>query len=137
MTQPKAGVGAVIFHKHKILLVKRGNPPYQHEWAIPGGKIKPGETLQQAAEREILEETGITIKAGEAVFAFDIIEKDSHGNILFHYVIVDLAGTYIKGEVNTGSDASAAGWFTKTELASLNLNQATMELLQRYPAYES
>ena len=136
MTFPKAGVGAVVFHDHKVLLVKRGNPPCQDEWAIPGGKIKPGESLQQAAEREILEETGVTIKAGEPIYAFDLIDQDSKGNILFHYVIVDLMGLYLNGKLEAASDASAAGWFSQTELASLTLNKTTRQLLQRYQNFE-
>ena len=136
MTFPKAGVGAVVFHDHKVLLVKRGNPPCQDEWAIPGGKIKPGESLQQAAEREILEETGVTIKAGEPIYAFDLIDQDSKGNILFHYVIVDLMGLYLNGKLKAASDASAAGWFSQTELASLTLNKTTQQLLQRYQNFE-
>lgn len=135
MTLPRAGVGAVVFHGHRVLLVKRRKPPCQDEWAIPGGKIKLGESLQQAAEREVLEETGITIKAGEAVFAFDLIDKDSEDTIRFHYVIVDLMAEYINGAITAASDASAAGWFSKTELTSLNLNKTTLELLQRYPDF--
>ena len=132
MTLPKAGIGAVVFHNQKVLLVKRGKPPCQDEWAIPGGKIKLGETLQQAAEREVLEETGITIKAGDPVFTFDLIEKDNNGAILFHYIIVDVAAEYLSGEPNANSDASAARWFKATELASHNINKTTLELLQRY-----
>lgn len=134
--QPKAGVGALVFHNNKVLLVKRGNPPCMNEWAIPGGKIKSGETLQQAAEREILEETGITIKAGEVVFGFDLIEKDNQGKIVFHYSIVDLEADYIKGQIKANSDASAAGWFSSDELITLTLNQSTKELLQRYVKFE-
>ena len=135
LNQPKAGIGAVVFHDGKVLLVKRATPPCQGEWAIPGGKIKPGETLQEAAEREILEETGLIIKAGEAIFAFDLIEKNSNDDLLFHYVIVDLAGEYVGGELKASSDASAAGWFSRAELANLNINQTTEQLLQRYPIF--
>ncbi|MFO7602867.1 MAG: NUDIX hydrolase [Gammaproteobacteria bacterium] len=132
MNFPTAGVGAVVFLHNKVLLVKRGTPPYRHEWAIPGGKIRPGETLQAAAEREVLEETGICIQAGEAIFAFDLIERDNAGDILFHYVIVDLIGIYRAGEIQASSDASAAGWFSQAELATLPLNRATTSLLQRF-----
>ena len=69
-TAPQVGVGAVVFHDGAVLLVQRRNPPCADEWAIPGGKVRLGETLQEAAEREILEDTGLHIKAGEPVYAF-------------------------------------------------------------------
>ncbi len=134
-THPQAGVGAVVFHDNKVLLVKRLAPPRQGEWAIPGGKINPGETLQKAAEREIQEETGIIIRARDAIYSFDLIEKDSNGVLRYHYVIVDLAADYVRGALKAASDASAAGWFSQTELATLNLNKTTRHLLQRYPTF--
>ncbi len=69
-----------------------------------------GETLQTAAEREIMEETGIRIKAGDPVYTFDAIQKDGDGRIRFHYVIVDLLADYVDGEPNAGDDAHDVRW---------------------------
>lgn len=135
LTQPQLGVGAIVFHRHKVLLVKRANPPCAGEWAIPGGKVRLGETLQQAAERELKEETGITVQAKEPVFAFDLIEQDTEGNYLFHYVVVDLAAKYIEGDVSAASDASEARWFSPAELDDYPVNATTRKLLQRYPDF--
>ncbi|MBW2239305.1 MAG: NUDIX hydrolase [Deltaproteobacteria bacterium] len=96
---PRVAVGAVIFKESKVLLVLRSKSPAQNQWSIPGGCVELGETLQEAAEREILEETGIFIRAGEPVYTFDVIERDDSGRIRFHYVILDLAADYISGEV--------------------------------------
>jgi ADP-ribose pyrophosphatase len=95
---PKVAVGAVVFKDERVLLVRRGQPPSKNLWAIPGGSVEIGETLQEAAEREILEETGIKIQAGEPVFTFDVIDRDGTGKIRFHYVIVDLAADYVTGD---------------------------------------
>ena len=127
---PQVGVGAVVFHNGAVLLVQRRNPPCADEWAIPGGKVRLGETLQQAAEREILEETGIHIKAREPVYAFDLIENDASGQVRWHYAIIDLHADYIGGDIQAADDASAAAWFKPEELARVTVNSTTLKLLQ-------
>ena len=129
---PQVGVGAVVFHNGAVLLVERRNPPCANEWAIPGGKVRLGETLQQAAEREILEETGIRIKAGEPVYAFDLIETDATGNVQWHYAIIDLQAEYLGGEICAGDDAVTAAWFRPEQLARIYVNAITRKLLKIY-----
>ncbi len=126
---PRVAVGAVVFHENKVLLVLRGKPPAEGVWAIPGGSVNLGETLQAAAEREIYEETGIRIKAGDPVLTFDAIEKDDTGAVRFHYVITDLAARYVSGTPHSGDDALDARWFSPEELAAVNVNPKTQELL--------
>lgn len=128
---PRAAVGAVVIKEGKILMVKRSKAPQKGKWAIPGGSVKLGETLQEAAEREIKEETGLTIEANEPVFAFDLIEQDSAGNILFHYVIIDLLADYIDGEVHPADDVSNAEWFGPEEIESLDIAKTTRYLLEK------
>lgn len=127
--QPRAAAGAVVFKDGRVLLVRRGHPPHKGTWAIPGGGVRLGESLAQAAEREILEETGIRIRAGDPVYAFDLIEKDRDGEILFHYVVVDLDAEYVSGEPEGRSDAEAARWVSPDELGALELSPATRRLL--------
>lgn len=136
LQSPIAAVGAVVFKDDSVLLVKRKNPPAKNMWAIPGGKIKLGEGLQKAAEREIFEETGLVIKAAEPVFSFDVIEHDENKNIRFHYVIVDLIAEYIEGEIKSNDDALEARWIQRHELSSLNVNERTRLLLkERFDFY--
>jgi 8-oxo-dGTP diphosphatase len=130
--RPLLAVGAIVFKDSRVLLVQRARPPALGEWAIPGGSVRLGETLQQAAEREILEETGIHIQAREPVFTFDIIERDEHGEVRFHYVIVDLAADYIGGDLRPGDDAAAARWMAAGDLHGINVNARTRELLRRW-----
>jgi 8-oxo-dGTP diphosphatase len=127
--QPIAGIGAVVFHNDAVLLIKRKNPPYQNEWCIPGGKIQAGETLQQAAEREIREETGIHIQAGEPVYVFDIIERDSNSKPVLHYVVIDLLAKYIAGEPVARDDASEAAWVGRDTFEERVINETTRKLL--------
>lgn len=128
---PRLAVGAVVFRDRRVLLVLRGHPPAKGQWAIPGGKVKLGETLQQAAEREILEETGIRIKAGDPIFTFETIEHDPKGAIVFHYVIIDLSAEFLNGTVRPGDDALDVRWFAFQELPITNLSPETLKLLSK------
>jgi ADP-ribose pyrophosphatase len=123
-------VGAVVFREGRVLLVRRGHPPAEDLWAIPGGSVEIGETLQQAAEREIWEETGIRIRADRPIYIFDVIERDENEGIRFHYVIVDLSAEYISGELSAGDDAVEARWVAAEEIAELALNASTLKLLK-------
>ena len=128
---PALAVGAVVFKDNRVLLVKRGNPPAKGVWAIPGGRVELGETLKTAAEREIFEETGIVIKAGEPIFSFESIHRDDTDRVRFHYYIVDLAASYISGEPTPGDDALDVGWISKDGLGHLNVNPYTLKLLHQ------
>lgn len=129
-TQPVVAVGAVVFHHDSILLVRRKRPPSQGEWAIPGGKVRRGETLRQAAEREIHEETGVTIRAGEPVYTFELIEPDVGGAIAYHYVVIDLHADYVSGVPVAADDASEAAWITRERFPGLTVNKTTRFLLK-------
>ena len=126
---PQPAVGAVVFKGDAVLLVQRGSAPSLGMWAIPGGRVRLGETLQAAAEREILEETGVVIRAGEPVLVFDVVQQDERGVVKYHYVIVDLAADYVSGEPRAGDDADDARWITEEELKWLRVNPATRRLL--------
>ena len=128
---PRVGVGAVVLKEGRVLLVRRGVAPANGLWAIPGGGLELGETLREAAEREILEETGITIRAGEPVFTCDVCHRDDDGRVRFHYVIVDLAADYVSGEVSAADDALEARWVTPEEIEVLPATKTTVKLLKQ------
>jgi ADP-ribose pyrophosphatase len=127
--RPRVAVGAIVFKDDEILLVHRAQPPSQDIWAIPGGSVEIGESLQEAAEREIMEETGVTIRAGEPIFTFDYIERDDDGRVRFHYVIVDVSAEYISGEPCAGDDANDARWVSSQAIAKLKVSPMTRRLL--------
>ena len=127
--QPRVAVGAIVFKNDKVLLVRRAKAPSEDLWAIPGGKVRLGESLTKAAEREIKEETGITILAREPVYTFDHIEADSNSRIRFHYVIVDLSADYVSGKTQPGDDALEARWISSAALKDLNVSKKTLEVL--------
>ncbi|MGD8569906.1 MAG: NUDIX hydrolase [Gammaproteobacteria bacterium] len=128
---PVVGVGAVVIHNDQVLLVKRAQPPFAGLWCIPGGKIRFGESMQRAAEREILEETGIVIRARQPVYAFEVIEtSDSPSPV--HYVVVDLEADYMSGQPQPGDDAQDAAWFGKQDIENNDIQELTRDFLNRW-----
>lgn len=132
---PRVAVGAVVTHQDKVLLVLRGQPPAKDMWAIPGGSVDLGETLQAAAEREVLEETGLTIKAGEVIYTFDAILRDETGRVQFHYVILDLKAEALDPSqpLRPADDVYDAGWFSLADLdrPDLIISDTTRALLRQ------
>lgn len=127
---PRVAVGAVVIKNGRVLLVKRRDPPNKAQWAIPGGSVRLGESLQQAAEREILEETGVQIHAGRPVYIFDVIDRDPEGRIRYHYVITDLLAEFVGGEPAPRDDAEDARWLSPLDLDRLPVNTTTRDLLE-------
>ena len=132
---PRVAVGAVVIHQEKVLLVLRGQAPAKGLWAIPGGSVELGETLQLAAEREVQEETGLQVRAGQVVYTFDGIQRDETGRVKYHYVIVDLLAEAMDPTqpLYPSDDVQDAGWFTLADIEhpSLPISETTRTLLRR------
>lgn len=128
--KPIVGVGAIVVKDGKVLLVKRAAAPSRGLWAIPGGSLELGETLQSGAEREILEETGIVIKAGEPVYTFDFLEYDAKDQLQYHFVIVDMEAEYMAGEVKAADDALDARWVSPGDLEGMPVSKNTLKILK-------
>ena len=128
---PRVAVGGVVIKEDRVLLVRRGKAPSEGEWAIPGGSVELGETLQEAVRREILEETGISIRVGEPIHIFDDVRRDEAGHIRFHYVILDFSGEFLSGELRAADDAKDARWVSPAEFSQLNINTNTIKLMTK------
>src|SRR5689334_25075705 len=91
--RPLVGVGGVVIEDGRALLIRRGSEPLLGEWSIPGGMLELGETLEEGVARELLEETGLTVRVIELIEVFDRIYVESTAGAKkgprFHYVIVD------------------------------------------------
>ena len=98
---------------------------------MPGGSVKKGETLRKAAEREVLEETGLIISARDPVYTFEIIDRYPDGKIRFHYRVVDVMGEYVSGSLKAADDASETGWFSLEDLETIELSKTMNTLLKK------
>ncbi len=107
---PIVGVGAVVIHEGKVLLIKRGKEPYKGLWTIPGGVQRVGESIAEAALRELREEAGIDGEAVGILWVDELIHRCKEG-IKYHYVIIDVLVKPKTVGARPGSDASDVRWF--------------------------
>ncbi len=127
--RPIIAVGVVVVKDNKILLIRRTKPPKSDSWSIPGGAQELGETTVQAAIREVLEETAITIDNPQFLDVVDYIERDETSNIKHHYTLVDYAANYGSGDLAAGDDAEQAIWVPIDQLSEYNLWQETERII--------
>jgi ADP-ribose pyrophosphatase YjhB (NUDIX family) len=117
--RPVAGVGVVVWRGDKVLLVRRGRPPRQGQWGLPGGRQELGETIMEAAVREAREETGLEIKPLGVVTALDGISRDAGGRIEYHYTLIEVVAEADEGEARAASDATELRWAGLPEVETL------------------
>ena len=128
--KPFVGVGVVVWHGDRFLLIKRGKPPRQGQWSIPGGGQELGESLEEAAIREVREETGLRVEIVGLVDAVDSINRDPDGRVNFHMTLIDYCAVAETDAAIAGSDAADVGWFGLDDLAGLALWSETGRIIR-------
>ena len=129
-SHPVVGVGAVVVHDGKALIVRRAHDPRKGEWSLPGGRVELGESLIEATRREMLEETGLDVAVGEMIEVFDRIHRHDDGRVRYHFVIVDFLCTVVGGALCAGDDAEAVAWVTADEAAACGVNEHALRVLR-------
>lgn len=127
--RPLIGVGVVVFKGDRVLLIRRGKPPREGQWSLPGGRQRLGETVSAAARREVAEEAGIEIAVGGLVDVVDSITRDAAGAVQYHYTLVDVLAEWQAGEVRPGHDAAAVAWADPADLAPYDLWDETLRVI--------
>jgi len=136
--RPIVGVGGVLIENGKALLIRRGSEPLLGEWSIPGGTLELGETLLEGVAREMLEETGLTVRVLDLIEVFERINpysspdsRDANVRPRFHFVIVDYLCEKISGEATAGGDATDIAYVLEEDLSKYRLTEAAMRVLRR------
>lgn len=114
--KPIAAVIAIVVDQGKVLLIRRANPPDAGRWGFPGGKIELGESLLRAAERELLEETGIVGNAIEVLTATDAFDEEADGSVRQHFILVAVLCRQTGGRLQAADDALEAEWHSVCRL---------------------
>jgi ADP-ribose pyrophosphatase YjhB (NUDIX family) len=129
---PIVGVGAVIVHERRVLLVRRGREPLKGHWSLPGGMVELGESLQAGVIREVKEETGLLVEPVELIELLDRIHRDGE-RVRYHYVIADYLCRVTGGDLSAASDADAVRWVERAEWSghsALVLDPVTVRVIE-------
>ena len=126
---PRTGASVIVQNGDKVLLIKRGKEPYLGKWSLPGGAQEIGETLIQAAHRELKEETGIIAKELEFLRVVDRITYSDSSEITHHYVLAMYLVKEYSGVPNARDDAVDIGWYSIDCLNSLETTPEIPEIL--------
>ena len=126
---PKASVSAAIFRDRSVLIVKSRKPSHGGAWSLPGGHIEAGETAREAALRELMEETGVTVRLGPLADVVDVIRRGAGGELTAHYVLAVFLGAWVSGEPVAGSDAAEARFVALEDLPAVTLLAGSMEVI--------
>lgn len=129
---PLVGVGAVVVHEGRVLLVRRGHEPLMGQWSLPGGLLELGESLAEGVVREVTEETGLTVEPVELVELLDRIHREGE-RVRYHYVIADYLCRVVGGMLKAASDADEVRWVERAEWESnsnLALDAVTVRVLE-------
>ena len=117
---PVPAVGVVCLRGDEVLLIRRGRPPKLGEWSLPGGRLEWGETVAEAALRELYEETGVEAELAGLIDVVDgLFPAEGEGDVARHYVLIDFAARWLSGEPRAGDDAAEAAFHPLSALDDL------------------
>jgi ADP-ribose pyrophosphatase YjhB (NUDIX family) len=132
--RPIVGVGAVIMHEGRLLLVKRGVEPAKGKWSIPGGVVELGEGVRDAVVREVREECGLDIEivTDTPMDALDSLVTDEGGRLKYHYVLLQFLARPRGGTLKPASDVLEARWVPLEEVETYDITKSLRRFLKKH-----
>lgn len=127
--RPTLAASAAVFRGPLVLLARRGHEPAAGLWSLPGGRVEPGETLADAARRELREEVGVEAELAGVAATREIIRRDDTGRLTAHFVVVAHAAHWRAGEPQVSAEAAEVGWFRPAEIARLHGTDGLAEVV--------
>ena len=127
--RPFLAVSAAIIRDGRVLIVRRVQPPIQGVWTLPGGVVEAGETLHQAAIREVEEETGIAIAPRGLAGHREVVIRDGENRVSRHFVILAFAADWKSGEFSPNEELSEGRWLRPEELSGLQTTEGLAEIV--------
>jgi 8-oxo-dGTP diphosphatase len=131
---PRAAASAALFRGGAVLLVERASAPFAGLWSLPGGLIEPGETAEDAARREVREETGLAAGIVGLTDVHDVILRRDDGMLQAHFVLATYFGRPGSGYPRAGSDAHDARFVALADLDALALTPGAVAIIARAAA---
>jgi ADP-ribose pyrophosphatase YjhB (NUDIX family) len=129
-TRPWVGIGVIALRDESVLLIRRGRPPREGSWSLPGGGQRLGEGAEACARRELLEETGIEVGPLHLLAVIDAITPgEANRGPRFHYTIIDYAARWTAGEPRAGGDVTAALWADARDLTRYALTPEALRVI--------
>jgi len=130
-TRPFLAASVAVFRNGRVLLAARGKAPWEGAYSLPGGLVETGETLGEAALRELQAEVGVKAKLIGLVAPVEVIEREADGRVKHHLVIAAHAARWVSGEPQTGPEAKDIRWVTERDIVGLPLTPGLAGILEQ------
>ena len=127
--RPFLAVSAAIFRNGKVLVVRRARKPALNLYTLPGGAVEAGETLVEAAIREVREETSLSIEPVALAGHREVIARDDEGKVERHFVILSFASRWLAGEPVLSDELDDSRWVDPSELGNYRTTDGLAEIV--------